>query len=254
MNETPDANKIAAELIIAATEQTIKSVASGSRAVAKKVLTALSDAYKPYLETTFRRVSTIRTFVRPNEPVDLLSQYVPATLSLEGDEEGHISGDDLREKIIEGGRVVISGLAGRGKSVFLRWLAVTFYHNPQGRIPIFLELRSLNSTGSKELLPFIHSQYRGGAGIPLESFVSALRKGYFLLILDGFDEVEPGSRAFVENQILEIERQFPKCPIVVQEGRTRGFPLGSTSRFIIFVRCHTIKLVRLSRRLTTTPR
>jgi hypothetical protein len=42
-----------------------------------------------------------------------------------------------------------------------------------------------------------------------------LAKGYFVLILDGFDEVEPASRSGVEDQILYLEREFPKCPIVV---------------------------------------
>ena len=232
MSETPDANKIAAEVIVAASERALTGLIAGARSAGAAVLRSLSDAYKPYLESTFSRVRTIRTFLKKNEPVELLDQYVPASLQV-GEET--TSGEDLIESLLKGGRFVVSGLAGRGKSVFLRFVALSLYYNPRGRIPIFIELRSLNSTGSKEILPFIHAQYRGGSNVPLSSFISGLRRGYFVLILDGFDEVAPDSRATIEDQILQIERRFSECPILISGRPDERF--DSWEHFTIFNVC-----------------
>lgn len=213
VDASPDINKIAAAVIVSATESTLKQIAAPAQTAARRLFQLVSDAYKPYLETTFQRVRTIRTFLKPNEPVDLIEHYVPTSLRM--GEQKEQSAEAVLERFVGGGRVVVSGIAGRGKSVLLRFFALSLYHNPRGRIPLFLELRALNQTGSKEIINFIHSQYKGSSGVPLNDFKAALKKGYFALILDGFDEIEPEARAAVEAQILAIGRDLPACPIIV---------------------------------------
>ncbi|MDC8755544.1 NACHT domain-containing protein [Erythrobacter sp. sf7] len=107
------------------------------------------------------------------------------------------------------------GLAGRGKSVLMRYLALSMYHAPRGKLPLFLELRSLNSLTKKDILHLIHAQYNSGNAVKFDDFLDALSRGYFVILLDGFDEIAPTDRDEVEREILEIRQEYPECPIVV---------------------------------------
>ena len=175
MESQPDVNKIAAEVILTATERAVSRAASPARNALRRVLQAITDAYQAYLEQTYSRVRTIRTFLKPNEPVDLLSHYVPVTLGID---KKKYKAEDVIEEAVGAGRVVVSGLAGRGKSVLMRYIALSLYHAPRGKIPLIIELRSLNNLTSKNVLQYIHAQYRGRGRIRFADFEEALRKGY----------------------------------------------------------------------------
>lgn len=61
----------------------------------------------------------------------------------------------------------------------------------------------------------IHEFYRGNSGIEFEDFLRALRSGYFILILDGFDEISPQHRNVFEKEIMHIAREFEKLPLII---------------------------------------
>jgi len=61
----------------------------------------------------------------------------------------------------------------------------------------------------------LHSQYKGSSNVQFSDFQRSLAQGYFALVLDGFDEIEPSSRSNIEKQILDISRQYEKVPIIV---------------------------------------
>ncbi|WP_128891191.1 NACHT domain-containing NTPase [Erythrobacter sp. HKB08] len=231
-----DTNKFAAEVVVQATERAAAQVVDNKLVDAiRRLYHTLADAYSPFLEKTYRRVSTIRTFLRPTESIDLLQAYIPVKLT---DREQDYSVEDLLDRIARGDSFVVSALAGRGKSVLMRYLALSMYHAPRGKIPLFLELRSINSLTSKEILPFLHSQYRGDSGVSYADFLRALEKGYFCLILDGFDEVSPPDRDHIEAQILSILDDFEACPLVVS-GR-------SDDRFHSWEHAHVLHLKPMS--------
>jgi hypothetical protein len=208
----PDINKVAAELIIHTVERSAEAISRPLRDAFRRLMQGLLDAYRPYLESTYRRVSTIRTFIKPNEPIDLLSNYVTVPLR-----NGHadINPSDLIRSIESHHRYIISGLAGRGKSVLMRYIAILLYHNPTTRIPIFIELRTLNSLTSPDILQYVHAQYRGNTNVQFDDFTKALEKGQFIFILDGFDEISPQKRREIERQIFYISDRYDRCPIIV---------------------------------------
>lgn len=235
-----DPNKFAAEIVIQAGEAAARRV-SGSGAITKlrRLYQKVTDAYAPYLEKTYRRVSTIRTFLKPSDSVDLLSAYVPVDLDL-GDER--VTAADLLDRVHDGRSFVINGLAGRGKSVLMRYLAVSMYHSPRGKLPLFLELRNLNSLTTKDILSYVHAQYNSNNELAFDDFLHALSEGYFVLILDGFDEISPSDRDSIERQILEIVDQHPSCPIVVS-GRY-------DERFYSWERFTSLQLLPMNREQT----
>lgn len=207
-----DPNKIAAEVIIQATERTLSKASKPIRDRLRRIFQSISDAYSPFLERTLIRVSKIRTFLKPTESFDLLELYVPVDLT---DKENDFSADEVIAKISKGENVVISGLAGRGKSVLMKYIALSFYHAPRGKIPLFLELRTLNHLTDKSILQLIHSQYKGDSNITFLDFIEALKAGYFVLILDGFDEIPPSDRQEIEKQIIDISDQYRECAVVI---------------------------------------
>jgi|GEM_PF-4294851 len=200
-----DPNKLAAEVIIQATERVIATASDPVRTKLRRLIQSLSNAYAPFLEKTFVRVRSIRTFLRPDKSADY-------------------DVSDVLDRLARGDRVVVSGLAGRGKSVLMRYLALSLYHAPRGRIPLFLELRNLNALTSKNLLQLIHSQYAGSSSVRFDDFIEAMQRGYFVLLLDGFDEISPADRATVERQIIDISLTFDSCPIIVSGRPYERFP------------------------------
>ena len=216
----PKTTEFAAEILVAAAERVVRATSKPLRNATRRTIQYVTDAYRPFLYKTYQRVKSIRTFLRPTESVDLLSHYVPVDLR-SGRKDVVV--DDVIDKLSSGERFVISALAGSGKSVLMRYIALTFFHNPRGRVPLFLELRSLNVDGRPSLLSAIHEYYRGNSSIEFDDFERTLRSGYFVLILDGFDEISPANRNDYESQILRLARDFEKLPIIVSGRQDERF-------------------------------
>jgi predicted NACHT family NTPase len=111
----------------------------------------------------------------------------------------------------------VIGSAGAGKTMFIRYLFLQMIEGNFGIIPIFIELRGLNSTEYKgNLIQFIHeSVVRPGAVVTKDQFNACLRENMFILILDGLDEVEHDSRPEVERQIANLREAYPNLGIVI---------------------------------------
>jgi hypothetical protein len=160
--EVLDVNKLTAEVVVSAIERSIRTVALPAQTALRRLLHGIGNAYQPYLDQTFHRVRTFRTFLNTNEPIDLLDSYVSPILS-DGSKE--LYPEQIIEDLEKNNRMVISRLAGRGKSILLKYIAVSLYHAPKGFFPIFIELRSFNSLSLPDILQYIHATYKGSSNI-----------------------------------------------------------------------------------------
>ena len=97
----------------------------------------------------------------------------------------------------------------------MKFIALSKYHNPSGQIPLFLELRNLNSITSKDIISYLHGAYKGNTRLGLDRFKAFVSSGAFLLILDGFDEVDPDHRIQIEDQIVRLSQDYPNAAIIV---------------------------------------
>ena len=183
-----------------ATPAAIKAVEGLSTRIAKSLSGALSRQVReialnlktnfgPHLEATYDKCTKIKTLVNLDEPVGLLSQYVPLNFQCQNKEF-----DDAAtiEQIRARKRIVISGTGGGGKTIFTKYAWISFFENPQGRIPVFVELRQLNEIGASDgsLLALIfHTIVAAHAKVARETFDAGVSSGLFVFILDGFDEV-----------------------------------------------------------------
>jgi predicted NACHT family NTPase len=118
---------------------------------------------------------------------------------------------------------VVEGTAGSGKSMFMRYLFLQLCKNPNGKLPLFVELRQLNSFQVKDLLAFVyHTILSPGAVLTRAQFDSSLKHGLFTIIFDGFDEIDFDQRKEIEQQILAMRERYPEVPIIMSSRPRHG--------------------------------
>lgn len=178
----------------------------------------LSQAkFEAHLEATFERCTKIKTLISRDIPIDLLDHYVNIKLST-GDKDKNRSYEDydVIDQIRKRRYATITGTAGGGKTVFMRYLWISFFVDPRGRIPIFLELRRINDLTSVDILSFIFREIlTNDSKVDIRSFIQAIDEGKFIFIFDGFDEVSDENRSNVERQILELASKGRENIVIV---------------------------------------
>ena len=205
--------KSAAPIVSAAISSTIQSLKSASSKITDKISRELKLGYADFLEASYNRCQQVKTIVSGDHPVALLDVYVNLQLTC-----GDIATDDidLIGDLEQYGRIVIAGTGGAGKSMFMKYLTVCRFENTKGKIPLFVELRNLNNLSKKDLLQYCFSSCSTAhQKVTFSSFEKVFAAGGFLLILDGFDEVDNDHKDEIERQILEIGRKNPAAVIVV---------------------------------------
>jgi hypothetical protein len=133
------------------------TIRKGAGAIAKhlvdKAIANFQIGFGPYLNTSYERCKTVKTLLSQDRPLALLDIYVHLFLDCKNT---HLIDDDLIENLSTYRRLVITGLAGCGKSMFMKYLTICRFENAHGTIPLFVELRQLNQLTSKNLLAYIH--------------------------------------------------------------------------------------------------
>jgi hypothetical protein len=97
--------------------------------------------------------------------------------------------------------IVIEGVLGQGKSILLRHLAVSSI--AEEYVPIFITAHSLNPALSIAEHIRLALSDLASREITLEESTALLRSGFFIVFIDGFDEITPARESTV---ITEIQR------------------------------------------------
>jgi predicted NACHT family NTPase len=100
--------------------------------------------------------------------------------------------------------------------MFMKFLFIALCQQPRNQVPLFIELRHLAGFTSKNLIAFMyHTVIAPGAKSTLEQFEKGLASGLFIVILDGFDEIDYADRKDIEKQIVSLRDKFPKTTLIV---------------------------------------
>ena len=176
----------------------------------------LSKGLPDYLAANYDKCETLKTLLNRNDPVALADCFVAPDFRL----KGHvISSSEFLDHVNQtGDKVVITGLAGSGKSVFLKYSFRTVIDQGYSYYPVFFELRSLNGLSVKP--GFLVSEMFQSVRSCCESFTRAqfnhgLKSGAFYFLLDGFDELKQEIRDQVASEIKMLARTHTKCAILV---------------------------------------
>lgn len=216
--------------------------------IAKKVndraVSALQIGFETYLTTTYNKCRVFKSILAPGKPQDVVEKYVSINLKCHDIVK---SDTDLISTLSENKRVVITGLAGSGKSMFMKYYCVYRFLYPDGTIPLFVELRQLNNLSDIDLIAYIRSSTASRrSAITENQFLMSLEGGSFVLILDGFDELNHEIRDQVQSQILELEKDYPRSTVIVSSRPDPRF--GSWTSYHVYsveplAKQQTIKLI-----------
>ncbi len=176
----------------------------------------LDKGLPKYLEANFAKCEKLKTLLNRNDPVPIEECFVAPDFEIQGRTE---TSETFLDSISqEATNIITTGLAGSGKSVFLKFAFRQVIERGHTYYPIFFELRSLNRVENNKglLLSKIYESIQECC----ETFTRAqldfgLKLGAFYLLLDGFDELNQDLRGQISEEINALARNFNKCAIVV---------------------------------------
>lgn len=181
---------------------------------------ALKEAFEHWQEAAFPKriakkigsISLVKTLWKPDDDVSLFKFYYPPLVrTLDTTKGKHVN----RILDIDSGNIIIEGIVGQGKSIFLRWLAVQEARNEiNTRIPVFIEFRTLHKNYS--LLDAIFQTLESyEVHISKKSFDHLAKSGKLILILDAFDELDESLTRKTLNDIAFLTRKYESLQIVI---------------------------------------
>ena len=184
----------------------------------------LSKGLPNYLAANYAKCETLKTLLNRNDPIALEDCFVAPDFKLKG--AAISSTDFLRHITHSTDKVVITGLAGSGKSVFLKYSFRNVIEEGYSYYPIFFELRSLNGLPMKD--GFLMTEIFRSIQSSCDSFTRAqfnhgLKSGAFYFLLDGFDELKQEFREQVSSEIEALARSHHKCTILVTSRPSADF-------------------------------
>jgi hypothetical protein len=213
---------------------------------------ALRMNFSDYLDSAVYRASHVKTLLHRDEPANLLSIYVETFLK-----SGNKVFKDTKliDDIRSSASVLVVGSAGAGKTMFIRYAFLQLIEGNFGVIPIFVELRGLNTPQyNDDLIQFIYELViRPGAVVTRDQFNDCFRENMFILILDGLDEVEHDRRLTVERQIVQLREAYPKLGIVVTSRPDESLVAWSDFKMYHIQRMTKAQVTKLIRRLPYDP-
>jgi len=154
-------------------------------------------------------VQKVKTIWQVDKEVKLSSFYYPSKLKVDGKDK-EIT--DVRD-IPTTGNVVLQGTVGQGKSIFLRYLCIR--ELAQGsRIPIFMELRRIEK--EQKLTEFLVDGLRSlNFDISGDVFDFYAASGKFVLLLDGFDELDKSLVTSIVSELEQVAVRYPSLQVLV---------------------------------------
>ena len=224
----------------AAANEAIKASSKAFVESAKRAIPSLRDhiaaefllGFEAYTSRVYNKCKEYKTILNQEYPVSTEESYASLKFSINDETCDDLDLLDLNY-LSERKRIVITGLAGSGKSIFMKYLTLCVIRNFSSYVPIFLELRSLNEQGTEDLIDHIMRVCSYGTSVVNRpQFEKSIRSGNVVFILDGYDEVHEEVRDRVQKQILSLESEFPNAVIVVSGRPDNSF--NSWTSFYIY--------------------
>ncbi len=206
MTDEFDINKLAVHFAQQHAERFFAAATSGVRQLSAQVRARLDLSYKSYLERILDRYGRGKSFFVRTESTPLYDFFVPLNLATQ------------RRRLVRPGAAeltsaspysIISGSGGSGKSMMMRHMLVSSIARGL-KTPIFLELRQLNQGSETVRAALLRTVQLLGLEADETFFAQALSSGQFLVLLDGFDELERAARKRVVRDVQELVQKYPK--------------------------------------------
>lgn len=197
------------------------------------------DAYFDYLQNTVNKNSQIKTLIYNRVPKFLYLFYECPKVQYENKP---IETSNAQDILDINSKLIVTGIGGIGKSLLLKhfFLNIAQY----GRyIPVLIELRKFNQMDSKEISLYdAIYQNLSDNGFKLEDkyYKYSLDAGGYVILLDGFDEVNRDKAQKVFDQIQSFSQRYNKNHFVVSS--------RPSDRFVGWNDFHELSLCSLTKK------
>ena len=179
-------------------------------------------AYTEYIRNTKDRLSKIKTIIYRRERKDLYSFYESTEVSLSGD---RIKVSDINNLLNIDRKIIVTGTGGIGKSILFKHLFLNAI-DKTNYIPVFIELRSINTLDNKEIVlaDLVYNNLCiNGFKLERKYFDITLERGAYIIFLDGFDEIHYNKKEVVTKQIKKFSTLYLENCIFVSSRPSAEF-------------------------------
>jgi predicted NACHT family NTPase len=243
MNDQIDPTKLAADFVVANLDRIVDTFGSLFSLTRNHLRTHLDQTYREYLSRVLNRYGKTKSFFVRSEPLFLYDFYVPLDLSTQRRTLTMPGPSDIAEV---SQRAIITGSGGAGKSLFMRHLLIRSVQSGH-KVPIFLELRHLNTDSDTIMDYLLHALQIHGLSVQSDYALLALAAGHFCILLDGFDELPSRRRDPVAREIQDIAERYPKNWLILssrEDSTLEGWPAFIKFRLDPLSKERAISLVR----------
>lgn len=170
------------------------------------------NGFGEYVAQTAVKCGNVKTIISRSAPVQLKEVHVPLYFSIRSVtyEEKKIT-----SMLSSGSQIVISGLAGSGKSMTMRSCYLDVLEKGDS-IPVFVELRNVPADEENSLVKYVADQIGNfTSGFDIDAVIFGVKGGHITLLLDGFDEIDRDRKDAIEDQILKLVDICPKGQVMV---------------------------------------
>lgn len=176
----------------------------------------LTNIFSGSINVAKNRCSSVKNIIYRGTPANLRDLYVNINFAID---ENEVTDDTLQDAILNRKKIIISGRAGFRKTMFMKWstLNIIESHAQHQLYPIFFELRNIDEKHAE--MPFESILFDNSASSKdkstFQQFIIGLQRGFFLITLDAFDEINPKFRERVLQNLTRFIRDYPECGIVL---------------------------------------
>lgn len=165
------------------------------------------NAYSDYLQNTYERNSKIKTLIYRRIPKDLYSFYECVGVQYKN---SIIDTSNVTHLLNISNKLIITGTGGIGKSILLKHLFLNTIKNTE-YIPVLIELRKFNNIETKDISLY-NAIYQNlsdnGFKLEDEYYSYSLSEGGYVILLDGFDEVNREKVGKVSEEIKNFSGKY----------------------------------------------
>lgn len=183
---------------------------SASGPVKKRFKNYLTDKKIKNIYDHLRSIGKVRTIWQTDKPTPIKYFYYPQQIKFDGQDYAVSKLSDL-SKISN--RIIIQGIVGQGKSIFLRYICIEELKKLSS-IPVFIELRKFKD--NKTLIEQIRDYLEDiGLDSTQETFKYLATKNKLNIFLDAYDEIDEVLERFIFDEIERLCRKYPDLIVII---------------------------------------
>ncbi|WP_083277115.1 NACHT domain-containing protein [Sphingobium phenoxybenzoativorans] len=217
---------------IAAAKESAKPAGRLLSAVGRRRYDAINvkytNAFQDHMDQVIRKTSSVKNLIYKDQSANIKEKYVNIEF-MQNDRK--VSDLSVVEGLKNGQKFIVSGTAGAGKTMFMKWCSLELISSIINHqlIPLFLELREIGIKDDTE--NFCEFLFKNTSSIKNKAtynqFLEGIKSGIFVIILDAVDEINNEIRDDVLKSIRKMASAMPDVGMIVStrpEPRIESIP------------------------------